>query len=189
MLTDNVLSLYRDSSFASWSTGIGWYSDAHAFALSLDSDVERAAGIIAALSPMSSWNNNMNKAAQLYRQGGNGAGCGMYRNVAKAERIYAGEHPLDVLGGDKVRNFYATIVEPDRDDHMPVIDRHAFDIANGRIGTDSERGTLGRKGVYLTYAEAYREAAGVIGIPVQHLQAITWVEWRDRLDHLGEWAG
>jgi hypothetical protein len=186
-LTDNVFSLYRDASFASFSEGIGWYNDAQAFAMSLDTEWHRAAGVIAALSPMNSWANNKRKAAQLYAQNGDGAGCGLYRNVAKAVRIYKGEDALDVLGGDKVRNFFLTIVEPDRDDHIPVIDRHAFDIAEGRVTSDAERQALGRKGVYDTYAEAYLNAAARAGIPVQSLQAITWVEWRDRLGK--GWAG
>lgn len=195
MLTDNVLSLYRDATFASFSEGLTWYGEAHDFALSLDDNVERSAGIIAALSPLSAWNNNRNKAAQFYAQNGvirwNGTknGIGLSGNVKKAERIWNGEPVLDVLTADKTRNFFLTIVEPDREDHMPVIDRHAFDIANGFAGNDASRGTLGRKAVYAEYAEAYVVAAATAGIPVQYLQAITWVEWRNRLDHIGVWAG
>lgn len=194
-LTENVLNLYRDSSFASWSEGMTWYGDAHDYALSLDTDVSRAAGIIAALSPLSPWANNKRKAAQFYAQNGivkwNGTanGIGLSRNVRKAEAIWNGTDPLDVLVADKTRNFYLTIVEPNRDDHVPVIDRHAFDIAQGRITSDAERGTLGRKAVYAQYAQAYRDAAVSANIPVQFLQAITWCEWRVRLDHIGAWAG
>lgn len=196
MLTDNVLSLYRSSSFSSFSEGMTWYGEAHDFARSLDGDrFHRAAGIIAALSPLSAWANNKRKTAQFYDQNGviawNGTanGIGLSRNVRKAERIWNGEDALDVLTADKTRNFFLTIVEPDRGDHMPVIDRHAFDIANGFVSSDAARGTLGRKAVYETYASAYNEAAVRAGIPVQYLQAITWVEWRNRLSHIGGWAG
>lgn len=187
MLTENVLSLYRSSSLASRDAGMDWYNNAQAFASSLDSRFHRSAGVIAALSPRSPWNNNKAKAAQLFAQNGDGAGCGMRTNVSKAIRIYGGEDALDVLRGEKERNFFLTIVEPDRDDHVPVIDRHAFDIANGFAGSDATRAILSNKGVYAQYAQAYCEAALTIGIKVQQLQAITWCEWR-RL-HGKSWAG
>lgn len=195
MLTENILSLYRSASFASFSEGMTWYGEARDFAMTLDHRFHRAAGIIAALSPLSSWSNNKNKAAQFYAQNGivqwDGTknGIGLSNNVRKAERIWNGEDALDVLTASKTRNFFLTIVEPDRTDHTPVIDRHAFDIANGFASSDKDRSPLARKAVYATYAEAYRSAADRAGIPVQNLQAITWVEWRDRLSHIGQWAG
>lgn len=196
MLTDNILSVYRSASAESFAEGMGWYTDANEFARSLDgSRYHRAAGIISALSPLSNWANNKRKAAQFYAQNGvivwNGTknGIGLSGNVKKAERIFGGEDALDVLLAHKTRNFFLTIVEPDRDDLTAVVDRHAFDIALGRVTSDAERSILGRKAVYAEYAEAYREAAVSANIPVQHLQAVTWCAWRDRLDHIGEWAG
>lgn len=196
MLADNVVTLYREASPDSISEGMSWYNEAHEFARSLDGNrFHRAAGIIAALSPLSAWANNKRKAAQFYDQNGvvvwrgTSNGIGLSRNVRKAERIWSGEDALDVLTADKTRNFFLAIIEPDSPNLIPVIDRHAFDIANGFVSSDAERGTLGRKAVYAKYAEAYREASGITGIPVQHLQAVTWVEWRKRLDHLGGWAG
>jgi hypothetical protein len=166
---------------------MSWYPDAQAFAVSLDPlRWHRAAGVIAALSPMNGWTNNKRKAAQLYAQGGNGAGCGLYRNVAKAERIYAGEDAFDVLGGDKVRAFYQTIVEPSSMDVDPVIDRHAFDIAVGQRTNDAARQVLGRKGEYARFADTYREAAHYLAIPPAALQAITWVHWRE-VNNLARW--
>lgn len=195
-LTENILSVYRDASFASWSEGMTWYAEANEFARSLDGPrFHRAAGIISALSPLSNWANNKRKAEQFYAQNGivqwNGTknGIGLSNNVKKAERIWSGDDALDVLTAHKTRNFFLTIVEPDRDDLTAVIDRHAFDIAQGRVTSDAERGSLGRKAVYQTYASAYGEVAETVGIPVQHLQAVTWCAWRDRLAHLGDWAG
>lgn len=177
---DNILNIYRTASFAAFSEGMTWYDDAHNFAKSLDPNrFHRAAGVIAALSPMNEWQNNKRKAAQLYAQNGDGSGCGLYRNVDKAVRIYNGEDALDVLGGNKVRAFFLTIVDP-TGDHAPVIDRHAFDIAVGERTNDKRRGILSRKGMYERFSETFRDAARITGIGPAQLQAVTWTEWKYR---------
>lgn len=177
---DNVIYAYLSASDSDVAAGMTWYDDAHMFAKSLDPvRFHRAAGVIAALSPMNGWKNNKAKAALLYAQNGDGSRVGLRNNVRKAQAIYRGEDALDVLGGDKVRAFYATIVDPSGD-HEPVIDRHAFDIAVGRVTDDETRQALGRKGVYARFADCYREAALLAGIGAAQMQAITWVAWRNR---------
>lgn len=181
MLTENILSVYRRATPQNIVEGMAWYDDAHSFARTLDpKNPSRGAGVIAALSPMSGWDNNKNKARQLFTQEGDGTGIGMRRNVAKAIDIYNGADPLDILGGNKVRAFYATILDP-TGDHNPVIDRHAFDIAMGKQFPNKGRVALERKGEYDRFATAYREAAATIGIGPAQLQAITWVAWRESL--------
>lgn len=177
----NILAVYNGASAANMREGLSWYLDAHSEAIRLTPEnPARGAGILAALSPMNGWENNKNKARQLIAQNGDGTGCGLYRNVDKAVRIYNGESPLDVLGGDKVTAFYRTILDP-FGDIDPVIDRHAFDIAVGERTDEKRRGILSRKGVYSEFANAYREAAKVAGIGSAQMQAITWVAWREAL--------
>lgn len=180
----NVLAVYNGASASAIREGLSWYLDAHNVSLALASEygktVSCVAGIIAALSPMNGWENNKRKAAQLLAQGGIGDGCGLKNNVAKAERIYNGENPLDVLKGDKVTAFYRTILDP-TGDIDPVIDRHAFDIAVGERTDEKRRGILGRKGVYHEFANVYRDAAKVAGIGAAQMQAVTWVAWREAL--------
>lgn len=176
----NVLSVYSDSTGAQREAGMMWYMEAHEFCKILDENVGRAAGIVAALSPMSGWNNNKNKASQLYRQNGDGTGVGMKNNVSKAIRIYNGEAPLDVLNGNKVVAFFETILDPTSAESVPVIDRHAFDIAVGTKTDDKIRGMLSRKGMYAEFASVYMEAAKIAGIGSAQMQAVTWVAWRDR---------
>lgn len=176
----NVLAVYDNSTAENLRNGMRWYLDAHNFAKTLDPhNVERAAGIIAALSPMNGWENNKNKAALLYRQNGDGTNVGLKTNVAKAQRIYNGESPRTVLKGDKVTAFFETILDPFSPDTKPVIDRHAFDIAVGVKTDDKTRGILSRKGMYETFADVYREAAKIAGTGSAQMQAVTWVEWRE----------
>ena len=184
----NVLAIYNVATADDIRHGMAWYLDAHNYAHILAGGnrgrfgharkVSLAAGVIAALSPLNHWENNKRKAAQLYAQNGDGTGVGLKRNVAKAIEIYNGADPLDVLGGDKVRSFYLTILDPSGD-HSPVIDRHAFDIAVGERTDDKRRGILGRKGVYEEFANVYREAAIIAGTGAAQMQAITWVAWRN----------
>lgn len=184
----NILACYNRATGETLREGLSWYLDAHNFARTVGGGrghhIERNAGIIAALSPMNEWENNKNKAMRLISLRGrvvigpnNSNGIGLSSNVRKAIDIYNGGEPLDILGGNKVRAFYRTILEP-TGDIDPVIDRHAFDIAVGRVTNDKARGILDRKGVYDEFAHAYREAAKVAGIGSAQMQAVTWVQWR-----------
>ena len=183
--TRNIVSAYLASSPADIADGVEWYARAHRLAVELDpNDVARAAGIIAALSPLQSWPTNVVNARKIYA--GIFTGLGLKRNVAKAVAIYNGAAPLDVLGGPKVRAFYATILDP-AISHAVVIDRHAIDIAFGAVQDDIARMamvniTKARNG-YEILAESYRAAAGIISannsvISPAELQAITWTFWR-----------
>lgn len=184
---DNVLGVFNNSTAENLRTGLSWYLDAHNFCKIIDPEnVARAAGITAALSPLNGWENNKNKAAQLYRQGGivcvtedGGNGIGLGNNVSKAQAIYFGAAPLDVLKGDKVRAFYESILDPYSHKTLPVIDRHAFDIAVGKKTDDKARTILSRKGIYQKFADAYSEAAKIAGIGSAQMQAVTWVAWRE----------
>lgn len=184
---ENVINEYLRASDNAIAEGMEWYNDAHQFARTIGGrHFHRAAGVIAALSPMNVWSNNKRKAALLYAQDGNvefapdnSNGIGLRRNVEKAIAIYNGEDAFDVLGGDKVRSFFLTILDPSGD-YPPVIDRHAFDIAIGRRTNDDAKGVLKRKGEYERFADTYRDGARLIGCSPSQLQAITWVSWRER---------
>lgn len=177
-----ILDVYRQATLQELQDGLDWYRDAHAIAVALDPErPHAAAGVLAALSPMQSWGRNVNLAARAYADGR--ASGGLFRNCAKADQIMAGAEPLDVLGGDKVCNFYKAIANP-ADGSAVVIDRHAFDIAVGRITNDKSRAALSRKGVYDAFARAYVRAAKTISAETgldmspSALQAVTWCTWR-----------
>lgn len=176
-----IMEVYAQATVQELDEGLNWYADANAFAMTLDpQNPNRAAGIIAALSPMKDWKNNVLLAAQTYENGY--ASNALTANVAKANAIYAGADPLEVLGGNKVRNFYMAIANPEHPDAV-CIDRHAFDIAVGRITNDKSRQALSRKGVYEAFGRAYVRAARAIStdgydLTPSQLQAVTWTVWR-----------
>jgi len=162
--------------------GMTWYDAAHDLAVELTPENPReAAGVIAALSPRTPWVRNQDLAYRAYRDGAASGTLGA--NTRKADAIMAGADFADVLKGDKVRNFAEIIADPSNPDAV-CVDRHAFDVAQGRVTNDETRGALTRVGMYDRFAEAYRRAArtlsadlGVQVTPAQ-VQAVTWVVWR-----------
>lgn len=177
-----ILEVFNMATIDELDEGLRWYHDANALARTLDpTRPSRAAGVIAALSPMMNWDRNIMLAVRAYDDGK--ASGALYRNVEKANAILAGSEPLDVLGGEKVRNFFMAITDPDSTT-AACIDRHAFDIAVGRVTNDDSRMRLSRVGVYESFQDAYRRAArtltretGVLHTPAA-VQAVTWVVWR-----------
>ena len=154
--------------------------------------VERAAAVIAVLSPRLSWPKNVELARWAYQAHFGGMSPsealahwpGIKANAAKAFRILGGEDPDAVVGGPKVRAFWLTIVDP-TDPRTVVIDRHAFDVAVNQPLTDQVRGVLlGRKGAYDSISTLYRRAAAIISRELgeawtpAEIQAVTWTYWR-----------
>lgn len=178
----NIIAVFDQATVADLAEGMAWYDDAHALAKTIaDGNVAMGAGVIAALSPVMKWDRNMMLAVRAFEDGK--ASGALTASVEKADRIMAGEAPLDVLSGNKVRAFYAAIFDPTVAREV-CVDRHAFDIAVGRETDDKTRGILTRKGAYESYAACYCRAARMIekrdGIsysPAQ-IQAITWCAWR-----------
>lgn len=181
---DNILPVFRAARDEQISAGVRWYADAHTFALTIaQGDIVKGAGVIAALSPQTSWAQNMTLAARAFAEGFASGQTGA--NVTKANRILSGESPDEVLGwnnpnaksGHKVRNFFRNIVDPTGPE--VTIDRHAFDIAVGEETDSATRGQLGRVGQYDLFADTYRQAAELVGVAPAFMQAATWLVWRE----------
>lgn len=173
----NIIAIFRKATPAQLAEGLEWYADAHSLAVALDpQNVLRAAGVISALSPKQPWGRNVTLATRTYADGQASGTLGFC--VRAANRIMSGESVDDVLRGDKTNAFAHVIADP-TDPHAVVVDRHAFDIAVGRVTDDETRNVLSRKGVYAIFADAYREAARVLGYSPSQVQAVTWVVWRE----------
>lgn len=183
MLTDaqlraNIRKAWRKATAADLEQGLQWYDDAlqRTQKIAPQHSVETAAGVVAALSPMTGWSTNLKNAAKLTALHAAGepmptSGYGFKRNTAKAWRILAGEHPLQVLSGPKVTAFYHNILGCN--EHVTV-DRWAIRIAYG----DPNGVTSVAKREYDRIATAFRVVAAELGIPARHLQAATWVYFR-----------
>lgn len=174
---ENIVACFDRATPAEFQDGMHWYPRAHEFARDLDSDVWRAAGVIAALSAQKEWNLNMRLAMRAYLTGTVIGNTGVQNG--KAQRILDGNHSpdeiLSILNGEKTKQFATAIAQNGISD-IAVIDRHAHDIAMGRV-FDNDKRVIG-KVLYRTMAEAYYQASIEAGISVAQIQAITWVTWK-----------
>jgi hypothetical protein len=178
-MTKRVLRHWRRASAAELAEGMAWYARAGelADALSAGAPITRAqaCGVIAALSPRQQWVTNVTGAVALvdaYARGESdppSVGLGLSRSRAWAILHHPGD-PLDVLGGPKVRAFYANIMG---DAHAVTVDVWAARAAEGR--RDDRAPTRGR---YRRIADAYRAAADIAGVTPREMQAAVWVHVR-----------
>lgn len=173
----HILAAYRSATPAQRKAGERWYPDAHAEAVRLDpANPGRAAGVIAALSPQTPWDRNLELAGKLYADGGLKRGT-LGQSIDRANRIFHGEDPLAVLHGPKTRAFYTLINDP-ADPFTVVIDRHAVDAAIGEPLSTADREArypLHRGGRYEGFVRLYLRAGKILGVPASWAQATTWL--------------
>jgi hypothetical protein len=179
----NITTVWYLATSEQLQAGRSWYSEAHTIASMLtDGDVRTGAGVLAALSPQTSWWLNVELASDAIESGT--ARRHTSDSTSKANRIMAGEDPASVLPMErKTGHFYRAILDPS-DPVAVCIDRHAYDIAVGIPLGDWSRG-LSAKGRYNLIADCYREAARRLGELPSTVQAVTWVTWRDSLAGVG----
>lgn len=164
----NIIDAWTALSDADKAAGDMWYDVARDIARMLgDGDVRKGAGYLAALSPLKSWEVNVQlatDAAQGNIHGNFGDAC------RKAEAIHDGADPATVLPMNlKTGNFYANIVGID-DDTRVTVDRHAYRVATG----DSNYSGL-QAGGYKIVMDAYLEAGRRLGKLGKHVQAGVWI--------------
>ena len=188
MAVSDIIDVYNQSTAEERVAGREWYADANRLAVVLAHTpdhrpgltVAGAAGVIAALSPLTPWNRNKELAVRAVSDGVASGTLG--NSVRAANRILSGDHPLDVLKADKVRNFYLSIMGSES---AVCIDRHAWEVYAGKVYTNKSRPAI-NKGRYREASAAYRAAAEAIralesfaeDLSPTRLQAITWLTWR-----------
>lgn len=191
--TRNVTKLFRTATVEQIDAGAEWYADAHALAVTMANahgvPVTVAAGIIAALSPLNSWGHNITLANRFIAAGGLTAGY-LKLGLGKAQRILDGEDPVTVLNGDKIVNFYRSIITAGAEG--VTVDRHAFSLAVGVRFEDGSMPSISSKR-YRDTAEVYIRAARILSkeyaraISPAQVQAVTWKLWRARFWAEGAW--
>lgn len=158
---------------------INWYPIAHAFcaqwAQAFGIETFQFAGIVAALSPQLSWQKNKEQALEFcarVRSGQSLVGMMVYpANLAKAVRIFDGENPLAVLGGNKVRSFYRNLM---LDESAVTIDRHACAIALFGLDTSKSGQVSVTDKLYKLLAQAYTDVATRYNVAPYVIQSVTW---------------
>jgi hypothetical protein len=178
-MAERLGRLYADAPDSARADGAEWYATArltcHALAADGHYTPAQVAGIVAALSPRVSWEQNVAAAYRIIEAGRRAwpqpmvAGTGSNRR--KAWSIACGGDPAEILGGPKVRAFFANLTG---DDHAVTVDVWAALAALGRpVATI-------RGAQYLEIADAYRMAARDAEITPRELQATVWCAIRGR---------
>lgn len=172
-MVDNIIRMYESASDDQRRRGESWYTTAHEVADMLsDGHVRVGAGLLAALSPQTSWESSIELARDAYKTGN--PRDHTREALAKAAKILAGADPTEVLPmTKKTGHFFRCIVDPSDPDAV-CIDRHAHDLAVGEAYGSKPRG-LSAKGRYALLAHVYREAAQRLGVLPSVVQAVTWV--------------
>lgn len=177
---NNILRTY---SLSKKEDRYDWYKEARDFSLYLSAmnglPLEVTTGVIAALSPVKSWEENKKLAEQFLKTGN----CGHLGAMkAKARMIVELEQPtreniVKILRGRKISAFFLNILG---DKQVVTIDRHALSIALGRRCKDSDYQGLTDK-QYNFFVWSYQLAAQKLNISPARVQSSTWVIWRKLL--------
>ena len=172
-----------------WANVVGTQLSHHGHA-KLDTRDERiviGAGIISALSPQNSWEQNKTDAWRFGQTLEKPHWCtGISFNKARliVESVQY-DNPAQIiesiLGGNKTKAFFRNILNPDGD-FKPTIDRHAISVYLGRRCNKKEL-HRGLESVVTndTISNAYIRASKELGCNYNELQAITWVQWRKEI--------
>lgn len=189
----HILATFFTATSEELAIGSDWYAAAYkacrGIADSYGLRPQVAVGVVAALSPNNRWQKNLLDAEHLCRifTAGTLADCQALRvstfgvNKAKAIRILAGEAPLDVLGGLKVRSFYECMVGGH--DNSVCIDGHAYSVWLGQYIPTTKTPKISEK-LYSAIAADYVAAAAVIRqitgqwYTAAQVQAVTWTVWQ-----------
>ena len=155
-----------------------WYGTANRFAQKVSEiyhvDNSRVIGILSALSPLKTWEQNKQMVHDFLVYGTAGT---FAMNVNKCKDIMECDGTdkaiLKILNGEKTKNFYLNIKYPNCADHLTV-DRHAIRIA---LNITDEFGLS--KQQYNFIKEAYIKAANKVGVKPLLMQSATWVKIKD----------
>jgi hypothetical protein len=156
----------------------GWYYVAHEHAREMAKEYDvtkaQAAGVIAVLSPLTRWAQNIEAAEFVLSGDPDGAMMHCFtNNVAKAMRILRDD--WTAISGPKVTAFAANILNPGQSQAV-VIDTWML-RAFGLTQQD-----YGRKGVYDAVSKGIRLAAKAIGWKPHQVQALVWIVTRGKAE-------
>ena len=182
-LTRRILKTFHAATPMQVVDGMNWYRNAWNVAQDIAAGTthpaENIAAVIAVLSPGITWDQNKTAARNLveHHAAGRRTKVGLYpQNSEKAYDILTTNTPN--VTGPKVSAFFANILG---DTEQVTIDRHAYRIAMGKDLPKKNDGKIPVR-VHRTIAQAYKNAARIVGVEPSEMQAITWTVYRGRAD-------
>jgi hypothetical protein len=187
----NLLAVFEEATPQEVIEGMAWYDEAHKLACDLAQrfgvSLDVAAGVIAALSPRSRWERNVQDAENVIAAHVQGTdpvqvSCSTFhRNKERAIQILAAGARHGILSGDKVNAFADCIEDPDGD--AVTVDSHAYNAWVGERIVTNGSGLRVTPRRFRECAADYRKVAGLYHIKPHQAQAIIWLVWK-RLHNL-----
>lgn len=181
---NSIIRFYNEAEKNEIDSGLSWYNEAHElakeFSIKTGYSVMNIAGVIAALSPQTSWELNKVYLVRFLKDGIH-ATANTRLNKIKAEKCLHATNVDEIkkiLNGNKTKSFFFNIAFPDVD-QIATIDRHTFAICVQRPDKVKAFEALQLTDLQYEFVEnCYIKAAQKIGIKALELQAITWVTYR-----------
>lgn len=179
-MTRRLLAVHLECTPAELAQGLAWYDRARAAAEGMAGagGLERAASVIAHLSPRARWETNVSWAAKVLAAADAREPCPNVSTGAqrsKAWQVATGWKDPGADHGPKTGAFYRNILG---DTSAVCVDAWAARAATGdtSIGTERKSG-IGRA-TYRRIEAAYVRAAHALGMAPRDLQAAVWVHVR-----------
>ena len=173
----NILDVYELSTVEQREEGKEWYIKASEMcfdvAMKYMMPEHQVVGILSALSPRTSWEINQRKLQEVLSKGTTFA-TGL--QMDKVKRIFQTDFEstvLDILNGEKTKNFYLNIRRPLSPKGV-TIDTHAIRVAYKDFRREISEPSM-KPNQYRFFAEGYVDVAKQVGVLPSQLQAITWV--------------
>lgn len=187
-----------------------WYKDAFDFCFNLavsynirdkkkseKMSLAQVCGIVAALSPLTSWERNKQLAVEFFDLldvgRPNDLKClGLSKEKAlkiaalpKYHKTLVDQNLIfEVLNGRKICAFFENILHF-KTSNKVTVDRHALSICLGfKLSTKQFESHSTTKNQYQFFSNCYLIAAKKLGISPLQVQSVTWVVWRDRSDSI-----
>lgn len=201
-LERNILAVYYGATDQELHEGLAWYTESYRWCETIAAgygiELEKVAGVVAALSPGLQWSLNQKQAEEVIRYYVAGATLadiealtvGVYGrpNRRKCYRILRSDGKFETIlamfgkRGPKTRAFYHNIARPWF--NGPVcVDRHAK-CAAYNVTDDRDRFGSVKEHEYAELERTYQNAASKVDVLPHELQAIVWVVWRNNMADL-----
>lgn len=182
---ERIKTVFAEACERDVTKGTSWYFDVNKLCEEMAEQSEHAhitpvhvAGIIAALSPMRSWTDNINKAREAVETG---TTRGLGHTIETATTIWHGFDPEIVISrtgnNPKVYSFFKNIAYPQTSDDV-TIDRHMWNLLFDDLGVVEKAGLRFKDREYRWAADQFRAVAKQIDLLPHQLQATAWLAWR-----------
>lgn len=184
-MVKNISYTFLSANGEDMDEGMNWYPNALDACSIIAEDhmlpLETVVGIVSVISPSIMWGGNISvpeKLIDLWDRkvpASDWVGFGIYpANLCKVEQILDGD--LSAVKGNKVVSFYRNIMGSWLD---VTIDRWSIRVAMDQPKLGPKMITPSGKKVYNELAEAYRDAAKLVGVTAPEIQAVTWTVFRN----------